>query len=84
MAEIYTKDDYLTPTEYAKRYNVPVANVIAAVERARRNHASISRERGGGKQEIIITNKGRHRIRPEEAAHTTLNTIIEQMKGYQQ
>lgn len=83
MTKTYKKEDYLTPSRYAKKYNVPADVVKAAVERAWRDHVSIAQEHGGVSREIIISKQGKRHIRPETAAHEKLNQIIEQIKGQQ-
>ena len=83
MTETYTKEDYLTPTQYATRYKVPADVVKAAVEKAWRNHTSITKPHGGVSCDIIIGNHGKRHIRPEPAAHEKLNEIIKQIQGQQ-
>ncbi|MBQ1927895.1 MAG: hypothetical protein II179_02400 [Alphaproteobacteria bacterium] len=83
MTETYKKNDYLTPTQYATRYNVPADVVKAAVEKAWRDHTSIKQTHGGVLHEIIIGNHGKRHIRPEPMAHEKLNEIIKQIQGQQ-
>lgn len=83
MTETYKKNDYLTPAQYATRYNVPADVVKAAVEKAWCNHISIKQPRGGVSREIIIGDHGKRHIRPEPVAHEKLNEIIKQIQGQQ-
>ena len=81
MAEVYTKDDYLTSTKYAERYGLTKEIVEKAIKIARIRKASIALYRGGTKREIVVSMHGRYHIRPEADAHEALNKIIQEIQS---
>ena len=81
MSVTYSKDDYLTPIKYASKYGLTKEIVEKAMKIARLRHASITLNRGGTKREIIISQHGKHHVRPEPTAHDALNKIIQEIQS---
>ena len=80
MTETYTKDDYLTPSKYAKLYNVSEETVKRAMKIAHIKHSSIKIGKGSTSREIVIMSHQRYNLRPEPDAHEKLMEIIQELQ----
>lgn len=80
MAEYYTKDDYLPPSKFAKKYNLPFELVEKAMSYAYLHSIKVSTPRKPPRDLIIKKDKKFFHLRPEPEALAKFQEILKQFQ----